>query len=102
MDEFVRTEVFEAKLGAVDDENHRQNERLKKLEDVVEKISEIAASVQLLAQNVATMTKELERQGKRLEAIENEPADKWRKLTWLVITAVAGGIIGWILSRIGM
>lgn len=102
MDEFVRTEVFEAKLGAVDDENKRQNERLKKLEDVVEKISEIAASVQLLAQNVATMTKELERQGKRLEAIENEPADKWRKLTWLVITAVAGGIIGFLLSKVGL
>lgn len=102
MDEYVRTEVFDAKLQNVDDENHRQNERLKKLEDVVERISDIAASVQLLAQNVATMTKELERQGKKLEAIENEPADKWRKLTWLVITAVAGGVVGWILSRLGL
>lgn len=102
MDEYVRQDVFDAKCARVEDENHRQNERLKKLEDVVEKISEIAASVQLLAQNVATMTKELERQGKRLEAIENEPADKWRKLTWFVITAVGGGVIGFILSKIGL
>ena len=102
MDEFVRSEVFEAKLGAIDDENKRQNERLKKLEDVVEKISEIAASVQLLAQNVATMTKELERQGKRLEAIENEPGEKWKKLTWLIVTAVAGGLVGFLLSQVGM
>ena len=64
MDEFVRQDVFDAKLKAVDDENNRQNHRLEKLEGVVEKITEIATSVQLLAQNVATMTKELEQQGK--------------------------------------
>ena len=102
MDEFVRQDVFDVQLKSVNDENNRQNERLKKLEGVVEKISEIAASVQLLAQNVATMTKELERQGKRLEAIENEPADKWRKLTWLVVTLVVGGLIGFALSKVGL
>ena len=102
MDEFVRTEVFDAKLGAVDDENRRQNDRLNRLEDVVTRISDIASSVQLLAQNVATMTKELERQGKKLEALEQEPADKWKKLTWLIVTAIAGGVVGWILSRLGL
>lgn len=102
MDEFVRQDVFDAKLKAVDDENNRQNHRLEKLESVVEKITEIATSVQLLAQNVATMTKELERQGKRLEAIENEPADNWKKLSWLIVTGLVGAIIGFLVSKLGL
>lgn len=102
MDEFVRQDVFDAKLKAVDDENNRQNHRLEKLESVVEKITEIATSVQLLAQNVATMTKELERQGKKLEMIENEPAEKWKKLTWLVVTGIVGAIVGFALSKLGL
>lgn len=102
MDEFVRQDVFDAKLKAVDDENNRQNHRLDKLEGVVEKITEIATSVQLLAQNVATMTKELERQGKRLDRIEDEPADKWKKFTWLIVTGMVGAVIGFLASKIGL
>ena len=102
MDEFVRQDVFDAKLKAVDDENNRQNHRLEKLESVVEKITEIATSVQLLAQNVATMTKELERQGKRLDRIEDEPADKWKKFTWLIVTGFVGAVIGFLASKIGL
>lgn len=102
MDEFVRQDVFDAKLKAVDDENNRQNHRLEKLESVVEKITEIATSVQLLAQNVSTMTKELERQGKKLENIEKEPADNWKKLTWLVVTGIVGAIVGFALSKLGL
>lgn len=102
MDEFVRQDVFDAKLKAVDDENNRQNHRLEKLESVVEKITEIATSVQLLAQNVATMTKELERQGKRLDRIEDEPADKWKKFTWLIVTGMVGAVIGFLASKIGL
>ena len=102
MDEYVRQDVFDAKMKASDDENNRQNHRLEKLESVVEKITEIATSVQLLAQNVATMTRELERQGKKLEKIENEPADNWHKLTWLVVTGIVGAIVGYVLSKVGL
>ena len=68
----------------------------------MEKITEIATSVQLLAQNVATMTKELERQGKKLEMIENEPADNWKKLSWLIVTGLVGAIIGFLVSKLGL
>ena len=102
MDEFVRQDVFEAKCARVEDENKRKNERLKKLEEVVEKISEIAASVQLLAQNMDTMNKELARQGDGLKKLEEEPAEKWKKLTWLIITGIGGAIIGFLLSKLGL
>lgn len=102
MDEFVRTDIFDERLKRVDDENTRQNKRIDKLEGALDKLNELASSVQLMANNIATMTTELKRQSDRLEKIEKEPGEKWRKLTWLIVTAVAGGLAGWILSRIGL
>lgn len=102
MDEFVRTDIFDERLKRVDDENTRQNKRIDKLEGALDKLNELASSVQVMAQNIATMTQELKRQSDRLEEIEKEPGEKWRKLTWLIVTAVAGGLVGWILSRIGL
>ena len=75
MDDFVRTDVFDARMKAVDDENNRQNHRIDKLEGALDKLNELASSVQLMAQNIATMTTELKRQSDRLEKIEQEPAE---------------------------
>lgn len=102
MDEYVRSDVFDARLKAVDDENNRQNHRIDKLEGALDKLNELASSVQVMAQNIATMTQELKRQSDRLEEIEKEPADKWKKLTWLVITGVVGAVVGFALSKIGI
>lgn len=102
MDEFVRTDIFDERLKRVDDENTRQNKRIDKLEGALDKLNELASSVQVMAQNIATMTQELKRQSDRLEAIEKEPAEKWKKFTWLIVTAVAGGIIGFLLSKVGL
>lgn len=102
MDEFVRTDIFDERLKRVDDENARQNKRIDKLEGALDKLNELASSVQVMAQNIATMTQELKRQSDRLEAIEQEPADKWKKFTWLIITAVAGAVVGFLLSKVGM
>lgn len=102
MDDFVRTDVFDARMKAVDDENNRQNHRIDKLEGAFDKISELATSVKLLAQNMSDMKTELQQQGKRLEEIEQEPAEKWKKFTWLIVTAIAGGVVGFLLSKLGM
>ena len=102
MDVYVRSDIFDERLRRVDDENSRQNKRIDKLEGTIEKIGELASSVQLLAQNMALMKDELTRQGNRLDDIEAEPGEKWKRFTWLVITAIAGGIVGYILSKIGL
>lgn len=102
MDEFVRTDVFDARLARVDDENSRQNQRLELLEKNSASLNDLVVSVKELAMSVKQMQEELKRQGQRLEAIEKEPGEKWKKLTWLIVTAVAGGIIGFLLSKVGL
>ena len=103
MDEnYVLKEVFDERMKRVDDENDRQNHRLNLLEKNGETLNELVISVKEMAISIQQMAKELEKQGTRLDKIEDEPADKWRRFTWLIVTAVAGGVIGWILSRLGM
>ncbi len=102
MDEFVRTDVFDARLARVDDENSRQNQRLELLEKNSASLNDLVVSVKELAMSVKQMQEELKRQGQRLEAIEKEPAEKWKKFTWLVVTAVAGAVVGFVLSKLGL
>lgn len=102
MDDYITRPEYNERMQRVDDENNRQNHRIDKLESAIDKLTELATSVKLLAQNMSDMKTELQRQGKRLEEIEQEPADKWRKLTWLIITGVAGAALGFILSKIGL
>ena len=102
MDEFVRTDVFDARVARIDDENDRQNQRIELLEKNSASLNDLVVSVKELAMSVKQMQEELKRQGQRLEAIEKEPAEKWKKFTWLIITGVVGAVIGFALSKIGI
>lgn len=86
----------------LEEENQRQNRRIQLLEDNVQKMSSLTISVEKLANNMESMLKEQEKQGKRLEALEGRDGEMWRKVTGYVITAVIGIVIGYIFKQIGM
>ena len=98
--EFARR--METENKRLNDENVRQNKRIKDLEDNVLKIQTLATSVQKLAVNMESMLKEQEKQGKRLELLEGRDGEMWRKVTGHIITAVISIILGYIFARIGM
>lgn len=86
-----------AEFRRVDDENKRQNHRLEKLEEAVEKANEIAVSVKSLAINMNNMVTEMTKQGERLEKLEQKPindAEAARRTiqNTLVSALVGGGI----------
>lgn len=101
-EEYVLRAEYDERMRRIDDENSRQNHRIGKLEDVVQTINELTASVRELAVSMSSMQKELERQGQRLEIIEKEPADKWRTLARTVLTVIVTALITYFLSRAGM
>jgi len=104
MDEkdFVTQVEYRERMARIEDEDKRQNHRLEKLEGVVESLSELTASVREMAVTLGAMQKELEKQGKRLETIEQEPAEKWKKATWTVVTVIITAALTLLLSRFGM
>nr|DAD70873.1 MAG TPA: head morphogenesis protein [Siphoviridae sp. ctvok7] len=86
----------------LEEENKRQDKRLELLEESVREIGALTTSVEKLAQSVESMVKEQERQGERLEALENRDGENWRKLMGYIAAALASGVVGFFLARIGM
>ena len=90
MDEYVRKEVHDEFARRIEDEENRQNHRLTTLEDKIGNLSELTASVKVLASNMERMVKEQEKISNRLDAIEDEPAENWKKAVWLIVAAAIG------------
>lgn len=90
MDEFLTIQVHEEFAKRIEAEEQRQNHRLNNLEDTMRQLTDLTVAVREMATNMAAMKDTLEAQGKRLEEIEKEPADNWRKAIWIIIAAVIG------------
>ena len=100
-DYITRFEVDE-RLKRVDDENNRQNHRIDKLENLTEQLSDMAASIKVIAVSLQGMQAEQKEQGERLKKIEEEPADKWNSLVKTIITVVATAFVTYFLAKGGL
>ena len=87
-------EVVAAELKRIHDEDDRQNHRIDNLEQTVEKLNELMLTIQRLAMSVESLTKEVGRQGDRLEAIENAPIRRLDGARQTVINTTIGIIMG--------
>lgn len=87
--EITRGEYEEA-MKRVEAEEHRQNKRLDNLEESIATLTELTISIEKIAVNIEQMQKELTKQGERLEKIESEPGENWKKVVWLIIAALVG------------
>lgn len=84
----------------IDAQEKRQDKRLEMLENTVREIGALTLSVQRLAQSLESMVEEQERQGRRLQALEDRDGEKWRKLMGYIATAVTSGAVTLLLSQI--
>lgn len=99
-EEFRRS--MEAENQRLEDENIRQNHRLNALEETVKQVTAISTSVEKLALNMENMLKEQVNQGKRLETLESQDGEMWRKVVGYVVTAVVGIVVGFLFKQAGM
>lgn len=88
--EYVSWDVHEEFSKRIEDENTRQNKRLEALEIAVKEMTRLTVAVEKMASSLENMAKEQERQGQRLEKLEEKPAKRWDA----VITGVIGAIVG--------
>ena len=85
-----------------DEINNSQNRRLDALEENVKQIQALTISVREMAVNIGQMTKELSKQGERLEAIEREPGQKWKQAVWIAVSVIITATVTLFLSKIGV
>ena len=86
----------------IDAENHRQNQRIKLLEEQTKQVTDLALSVKELAQSIKQMTETQKEQGEKLERLEDRDGEMWRKVTGYIVTTVVGIVIGFVFQQIGM
>ena len=102
MDEPISRAEHEEFSRRMDEWNRRQDKRIELLEDNVREIGALTLSVHELATSVERMVKEQERQGQRLETLEGRDGAKWRKLMGYIVSALAAGVVGFLLAQIGI
>ena len=102
MDEFVSRVEYDERMKRIEDEDHRQNHRIDKLETITDQIADMAASIKAMVVTMQSMQKEQEEQGKRLSEIEKKPADNWDKLVYSIIAMVATAAVTYILTKGGL
>lgn len=86
----------------IEEENKRQDRRLELLEHTVQQISDLTTSVEKLAISMEGMLREQEKQGKRLETLEDRDGVMWRKIVAYGATALIGIFIGYIAQQLGL
>lgn len=104
MDEkdFLLKSVHDEFAKRVEEENVRQNHRLSALENMITQIANIMQSVERLATNMEHMAKEQQEQGHRLQVLENRDGEKWRSVASHVGLCILTGVVGYLLSKIGL
>ena len=96
MDEFVTRAEHVEFSKRMEHEHDVQSKRIGALEKAVDSINQITVNVERLAISMENMTKELERQGKRLDIIEETPKKRWES----IVAALVAGIVGFALNSL--
>ncbi len=95
---YVTEKEFNLATKRIDDENHRQNERLQALENNYSVVNQLSIHMERLASNMEAMAKELARQGTKLNEMEMKPAKRWDLIVTSIITGIAGAVVGLMLK----
>lgn len=101
MDQPITRAEYEEFKRRLEEENARQDRRIALLEESVSKMGALSTSVEKLALSMESMVKEQEKQGRRLETLEDRDGEMWRKAVGHVVTAVIGVFIGFVFAQIG-
>ena len=93
-------EEVAVKLAEYNKEIGSLKHRIKETEEKLDVLHDLAMSVNELAINMQAMLKEQEKQGQRIECLEAAPSKSWETLKTVVITAIASGLITYMLTNI--
>lgn len=103
-DEYLDKALHEEFAKRIEAEEKRQNARIDKLENVMGIIQNQTISIKTMTVSIENIVQELKKHTERLEDLEAEPGNKWRRLTDGIIGAIAGligsGVIYAIIANL--
>ncbi len=101
-EEYVPRTECELRCRKLEDEDKRQNERIKQLESSIGEIHQLTLSTERLATTMEQMLVEQKAQGSRISKLEGRDGEKWRDTVKTVVTVVISAVIGAVLMMVGL
>lgn len=92
MDEYIRREEHDEFARRMEEEHKRTNKRLELLEENVQQLVDLTASVRELTVSVGNLAEKQGDMVTRVDALEKEPAKNWSALKTGILGAVAAAI----------
>ena len=96
-------------LAANHKEHESYNRRLREHDEKLERYGEILVLLERLTNTVKSLTENMgevkttvQGMDRRLDVIEREPGDNWKKASWelfkYVLLAIAAGVVGYVIK----
>lgn len=95
-------EQLALKLQETTDRSFRNEGRIKKLEDENGVLHQLATSVAVMAEQMKTLNSNVTTLAGEVEDMKEKPAKRWDGLVDKIIWAVAGAVLAFLLSKIGL
>ena len=95
-------ETLVIKLQETTDRSLRNEGRIKKLEEKTETLNKLATSVELIALQMKTLNTNFNNLASDVEDLKEKPAKRWDSLVNNIIWGIAGGLLAYVLSKIGL
>lgn len=86
----------------LEEQDKRQDKRIGIIEEDVKEFRALQTAIEKLAVNMENMLKEQVKQGKRLETLERQDGENWRKAMGYAMTAAVGALVGFLLKQVGI
>ena len=100
MDDYILRNEHNAIIDRINAEDDRQNHRLDVLEQNIQQLSELTASVREMTVSIKNMTASIDKQGERIDALEQQPANRWTRFVDGIIGAIAALIAAGMIAAI--
>ena len=98
-DDYVSRMEHEEFVKRIDDNAKQLNDRIDRIERQNSQITDLLVLVNKLAGSMEHMMKDTEDQGKRLDKLESQDGEMWRKFLGYVISAIVGIAITLLISN---
>lgn len=91
----------ERRLSDVENRSKANQHRLDKVEKRQDELGDLVTSVRILAEREESVENDVKEIKQDVKKLTDKPAERWNSLVDKIVLAVATGIIGFILAKIG-
>ena len=98
----MNIEDIAVKLQETTDRSTRNEGRIKKLESESAVLHQLATSVAVMAEQMKTMNSSVLTLTTEVEELRDKPGKRWDNLVDKIIWAVAGAVLAYVISKMGL